>query len=112
MWRLLSVSPRRPLMSEEPGRSTGDQIVPRRAGQCRAWIKARAVASSIVSSLGPLSSSRRPSHARWPVAPGSQRVTLVALELVLMEKTKFERPTADEVLELDAEAVDSLHSDH
>jgi hypothetical protein len=36
----------------------------------------------------------------------------VILELVLIEQTKIERLTADQVLELGAEAVDSFRSDH
>jgi hypothetical protein len=38
-----------------------------------------------------------------------QRATLVPLELGLIERTKIDRLTADEVLELAAEAVDSFH---
>jgi hypothetical protein len=41
-----------------------------------------------------------------------QRATLVPLELMLIERTKTERLSADEVLQLGAEAVDSFHSDH
>jgi hypothetical protein len=49
-------------------------------------------------------------RARTPEDLGPlQRATLVPLELGLIERTKAERLTADEVLELAAEAVDSLH---
>jgi hypothetical protein len=38
-----------------------------------------------------------------------QRAALVPLELGLIERTKIERLSADEVLELAAKAVDSFH---
>jgi hypothetical protein len=40
-----------------------------------------------------------------------QRAKLVPLELVLIEQTRFQRLTAEEVLELGAEAVNSFRSD-
>jgi hypothetical protein len=41
-----------------------------------------------------------------------QSATLVPLELVLIEQTKFRRITPDDVLELGAEAVEGFRSDH
>jgi hypothetical protein len=41
-----------------------------------------------------------------------QRATLVPLELRLVERTKVDQLTADEVLELGADAVDSFHPGH
>jgi hypothetical protein len=49
-------------------------------------------------------------RARTPEDLGPlQRAALVPLELGLIEQTKVERLTADEILELGAEAVDSFH---
>lgn len=49
-------------------------------------------------------------RARTPDDLGRlQRAALVPLELVLIERIKIERLTADQVLQLGAEAVDSFY---